>query len=340
MAIPIGHSYRFMPTDEELCSYLWNKIHGYYVPPYTINTIEGGVYARAPRDLDWTPVSYLPNHERYYFSRRVRVSTRDNGKRVKRQLESSEETGGGYWRASTGDQKVFNSQNQTIGYRKLLKFHAYQNNNNAHNRKQAKPTEWIMHEYRLAGDTEWVVCRIKDKNIKKRKPTPIPVEDHAVGFQSNTLQSNNLIDNSGTLDELEGVEKDELDGLKNELDEFVSILETVLKDNSAKIDELDGVDMHELEQGGFTSSLKEKLTVEDLTLEEFNNLLSTLDDNDFIDSNNAKMNEDQLLSTHQPPTIDASQEDNPEDNEAMIEDLLVSDGCYICTEVDQPTPMR
>ncbi|PON96000.1 NAC domain containing protein [Trema orientale] len=278
MAIPIGHTYRFMPTDEELCSYLWNKIHGYYIPPYTINTIEGGVYGHAPRYLDC--------------------------------------------------------------YRKLLKFHTYQNNNKAHNRKQAQPTEWIMHEYRLASDTEWVVCRIKDKNIKKRKRTPIPVEDHAVGFQSNTLQSNNLIDNSGTLDELKGVEKIELDGLMNELDEFASILETVLKDNSAKIDELDGVEVYELEEGGFTSSLEEEVTVKNFTLEEFNSLLSTFDDNDFIDSNNAIMNEDQLLSTHQPSTIDVSQEDNPEDNEAMIEELLVSDGCYICTEVDQPAPMR
>ncbi|PON40183.1 LOW QUALITY PROTEIN: NAC domain containing protein [Parasponia andersonii] len=248
MAIPIGHTYRFMPTDEELCSYLWNKIHGYNIPLYTINTIEGGVYACSPRYLDC--------------------------------------------------------------YRKLLKFHDYQNNNKAHNRKQAKPTKWIMHEYRLASDPEWVVCRIKDKNIKKKKPIPIPIENHAVGFQSNTLKSNNLIDSSGTLDELEGVEKDELDGLKNELEEFASILEIFLKDNNAKIDELDGVETYELE-GGFTSSLEEELTVKDFTL-EFNSLLSTLDDNDFTDSNNAKMNEDQLLSTHQSPTIDALQEDNLE----------------------------
>ncbi|PON40182.1 hypothetical protein PanWU01x14_299490 [Parasponia andersonii] len=62
--------------------------------------------------------------------------------------------------------------------------------------------------------------------------------------------------------------------------------------------------MYELEQGDFTSSLEEGLTVKDFTLEEFNSLLSTLDDNNFIDSNKAKMNEDQLLSTHQPPTID------------------------------------
>ncbi|PON40184.1 hypothetical protein PanWU01x14_299510 [Parasponia andersonii] len=98
--------------------------------------------------------------------------------------------------------------------------------------------------------------------------------------------------------------------------------------------------MYELEQGGFTSSLEGELTVKDFILEEFNSLLSTLNDNDFIDSNNAKMNEDQLLSNHQPPTIDASQEDNSEDNEAMIEDLLVSSGYYICTEFDQPAPMR
>ena len=82
------------------------------------------------------------------------MSKNENGTNVKRELELSEEfaeAAGGYWRGNSKDKPIYDSQNHTlIGHMKTLKFHAYDHNNKGH--KQAKPTEWIMHEYRLSSN--------------------------------------------------------------------------------------------------------------------------------------------------------------------------------------------
>lgn len=80
----------------------------------------------------------------------MKVSKNSNGKRCKRELEISEESDGGFWKASTKETKILDYESKIIGYVRLLKFHAYKNKNRI--RKEAQPTEWIMHEYRLHSD--------------------------------------------------------------------------------------------------------------------------------------------------------------------------------------------
>ena len=97
-----------------------------------------------------TPVSYLKDYERYYFGKRVQASKNGKGTRTRREVESSEGFHGGWWNATGREDKIYDSQNQLMGYKRTLKFHAYKDNTK--NRAKAYGTEYIMHEYYLHGD--------------------------------------------------------------------------------------------------------------------------------------------------------------------------------------------
>ncbi|WOL11455.1 NAC domain-containing protein [Canna indica] len=167
-ALRLPPGFRFLPTDEDLVvQYLKRKVFSCPLPASIIPEIDLSKY---------DPWSLPGSCEgvRYFFNRRE--AKYPNGKRSNRVACS------GYWKV-TGKEKQITASgcNQVVGMKKVLVFY------------QGKPpsgsrTQWVMHEYRLAGSDcrslifpqrknsthvgmipsqDWVVCRI----FKKRKPT-------------------------------------------------------------------------------------------------------------------------------------------------------------------------
>ncbi|RZC59638.1 hypothetical protein C5167_006943 [Papaver somniferum] len=161
--IRLPPGFRFHPTDEELVvQYLRRKVFLCPLPASIIPEIDVSKFD--PWDLpgDW-------EQERYYFS--TREAKYRNGNRTNRA------TGSGYWKATGLDKQILVSKgNVIVGMKKTLVFY------------RGKPpsgtrTDWIMHEYRLAGagtklasnqsskvhmEEDWVLCRIflKKRNSK------------------------------------------------------------------------------------------------------------------------------------------------------------------------------
>ncbi|XP_042987830.1 NAC domain-containing protein 83-like [Carya illinoinensis] len=160
-SFPIG--FRFDPDDELLVSfYLWRKVHeGLDLPNGPI--VEADVYAHEPWFLQYhgnDPAYMAVNNDRYFFVKREPVSRNGNGKRIKRDLEGDSD--GGWWKANTGDMEIKDSDGHLVGYMKSLTFFKYKNKERI--RKEATKTDWIMHEYRLASDSQfqsWTLCRIR-----------------------------------------------------------------------------------------------------------------------------------------------------------------------------------
>ncbi|CAL9136805.1 unnamed protein product, partial [Musa textilis] len=178
-ALRLPPGFRFHPSDEELVvQYLKRKVFSCPLPASIIPDID--LRKHDPWNL---PVQMMdpPNTragacggERYFFD--LRKSRYPNGKRSNRAASS------GYWRATGKDKQIVTSGcNQVVGIKKVLIF--YRGKPPAGSR-----TEWIMHEYRLAGsdnsalifpqrknsthgmmvpNQDWVLCRI----FKKRRPT-------------------------------------------------------------------------------------------------------------------------------------------------------------------------
>ncbi|KAK6243905.1 hypothetical protein QUC31_010314 [Theobroma cacao] len=113
---------------------------------------------------------FLKSNQRFIFTHRQRISKKNaNGKRPRRILEShhyDKKLGvgdsGGYWRSSTAEKPILDEQRKEIGFVRTLNFFEFEDAKKS--RKDATKTRWLMHEYRLSGDTfqEWVICKIKD----------------------------------------------------------------------------------------------------------------------------------------------------------------------------------
>ncbi|KAI3841834.1 hypothetical protein MKX03_032171 [Papaver bracteatum] len=161
--IRLPPGFRFHPTDEELVvQYLRRKVFLCPLPASIIPEID--VSKSDPWDLpgDW-------EQERYYFS--TREAKYRNGNRTNRA------TGSGYWKATGLDKQILVSKgNVIVGMKKTLVFYRGKPPNGTR-------TDWIMHEYRLAGagtklasnqnsavqmEEDWVLCRIflKKRNSK------------------------------------------------------------------------------------------------------------------------------------------------------------------------------
>ncbi|XP_042955561.1 NAC domain-containing protein 83-like [Carya illinoinensis] len=91
------------------------------------------------------------NNDRYFFVKREPVSRNGNGKRIKTDLEGDSD--GGWWKANTGDMEIKDSEGHLVGYTKSLTFFKYKNKEITI-RKEATKTDWIMHEYWLASDSQ------------------------------------------------------------------------------------------------------------------------------------------------------------------------------------------
>ncbi|MQM07709.1 hypothetical protein Taro_040555 [Colocasia esculenta] len=153
--------FRFHPTDEELVlQYLHKKVFRCPLPAAIIPEIE------LPRYDPWD-LPGSPDVERYFFN--FRQAKYPNGSRPNRASAS------GYWKATGKDRQIVASRsNQVVGMKKVLVFYRGKAPNGS-------KTDWIMHEYRLAGAAaqacilsqrknpthgslvhmeEWVLCRI------------------------------------------------------------------------------------------------------------------------------------------------------------------------------------
>ena len=78
--------------------------------------------------------------ERYFFS--TRQAKYSNGRRTNRA------TGSGYWKATGIDRRIVSSkENRLVGLKKTIVFYTG-------NPPNGLRTDWVMHEYRLVGDSE------------------------------------------------------------------------------------------------------------------------------------------------------------------------------------------
>ncbi|XP_023526791.1 NAC domain-containing protein 83-like [Cucurbita pepo subsp. pepo] len=173
LRLPPG--FRFHPTDEELIlQYLIKKALSSPLPAAVIP--DADVCRFDPWDLPGDL-----ERERYFFS--TRQAKYSNGRRTNRA------TGSGYWKATGIDRRIVSSkENRLVGLKKTLVFYTG-------NPPNGLRTDWVMHEYRLVGDSEappsaingelptlnhnWVLCRIflkkstKNRDEKKKICTPV-----------------------------------------------------------------------------------------------------------------------------------------------------------------------
>ncbi|KAI4979107.1 hypothetical protein ZWY2020_015860 [Hordeum vulgare] len=163
LSLPPG--FRFHPTDEELVGdYLCARAAGRAPPAHVIAEVD--LYRHDPWELPERALFGV--QEWYFFTPRDRKYP--NGSRPSRAA------GGGYWKATGADRPVARA-GRTVGVKKSLVFY--------HGRPGAAvKTDWIMHEYRLAGVEgragkkrdgaslrldDWVLCRLYNKKNQWEK---------------------------------------------------------------------------------------------------------------------------------------------------------------------------
>lgn len=157
--------FRFHPTDEELViHYLKKRVASSPLPVPIIAEID--LYKFDPWELPG--MASFGEHEWYFFSPRDRKYP--NGARPNRAAAS------GYWKATGTDKPITSGRSaQKVGVKKALVFYRGRP-------PKGVKTNWIMHEYRLMGESgasrpslsfssrkslrldDWVLCRIYKKN--------------------------------------------------------------------------------------------------------------------------------------------------------------------------------
>ncbi|OMO79513.1 No apical meristem (NAM) protein [Corchorus olitorius] len=98
--VPTG--FRFNPTDEELLEILHQKVVTGNVEAVLDFIVERNIYELEPQDLQWSESVGLNSNERYYF--------------CKRESDSREVAGRGWWKA-TSHVKTISSANNAGGWR-------------------------------------------------------------------------------------------------------------------------------------------------------------------------------------------------------------------------------
>jgi hypothetical protein len=135
-ATSLAPGFRFHPTDEELVSYyLKRKVHG---RPLKVDAIaEVDLYKVEPWDLPARSRLRSRDSQWYFFSRLDRKHAN--------RARTNRATAGGYWKTTGKDREVRNGPT-TVGMKKTLVFHAGR-------APKGERTNWVMHEYRLDGQT-------------------------------------------------------------------------------------------------------------------------------------------------------------------------------------------
>lgn len=140
--------FRFSPTDEELILfYLKKKVDGFNQCVEVVNEVD--ICKHEPWDLPAKSI-IKSDHEWFFFSPR--------GKKYPNGSQSKRATEIGYWKA-TGKERGVKSGSELIGTKRTLVFHIGR-------APKGERTEWIMHEYCLAGNPQdsLVICRLRRKN--------------------------------------------------------------------------------------------------------------------------------------------------------------------------------
>ncbi|CAL9081822.1 unnamed protein product [Musa textilis] len=171
LRLPPG--FRFHPTDEELVlQYLKRKVHSSPLPSSIIPDVDLSKYN--PWDLPACGGCGCEEVKYFFGLREARNPTRSR---------RNQAAGSGFWKATGKEKPVTASRcNQVVGMKKVSVFHRG---------KPPAKTEWIMHEYRLAGPHatttsdathsttaarwDWVVCRVFRK--KRAAKTKTEVEE-------------------------------------------------------------------------------------------------------------------------------------------------------------------
>ncbi|GAB4859815.1 hypothetical protein Ancab_011295 [Ancistrocladus abbreviatus] len=176
--------FRFSPTDEELIlHYMKKKVEGFDKCVEVIPEVDICKYE--PWDLPARSI-IKSDHEWFFFSPR--------GKKYPNGSQSRRATEIGYWKA-TGKERGVKSGSSLIGTKRTLVFHIGR-------APKGERTEWIMHEYCMAGmgQDSLVICRLKSKTEFHAKdssnqygvsPNPASMID------SNATVSGSVIDVSG-----------------------------------------------------------------------------------------------------------------------------------------------
>ncbi|CAK8543579.1 unnamed protein product [Lathyrus sativus] len=182
--------FRFHPTDVELINhYLVKKVHDNSFSAIAIAEVD--MNKCEPWDLP--ELAKMGETEWYYFC--VRDKKYSTGQRTNRA------TTAGYWKATGRDKEIFD-KNLLIGMKKALVFYEGR-------APSGVKTSWIMHEYRLEGNTlskdilsergtgEWVISRIykKESSEKKMCGPKHGKFNSSIEEPSNTNESN-LMDSS------------------------------------------------------------------------------------------------------------------------------------------------
>ncbi|XP_077243230.1 NAC domain-containing protein 2-like isoform X1 [Tasmannia lanceolata] len=183
LQLPPG--FRFHPTDEELVVHYLKKKASSAPLPLTI-IAEVDLYKFDPWELP-EKATFLCEKEWYFFSPRDRKYP--NGARPNRAATS------GYWKATGTDKPILTSAgNQKIGVKKALVFYGGRP-------PKGIKTNWIMHEYRLAENSnttkppnhitpskntslrldDWVLCRIYKKNNSQKAAAVMEGDEDPMG---------------------------------------------------------------------------------------------------------------------------------------------------------------
>ncbi|XP_009360607.1 NAC domain-containing protein 100 [Pyrus x bretschneideri] len=159
MELPPG--FRFHPTDEELLShYLSPKVLDNFFCARAIGEVD--LNKCEPWDLPWK--AKMGEKEWYFFC--VKDRKYPTGLRTNRATEA------GYWKATGKDKEIYKAKT-LVGMKKTLVFYTGR-------APKGVKTNWVMHEYRLEGESsthnlpktaknEWVICRIFQKSSGGKK---------------------------------------------------------------------------------------------------------------------------------------------------------------------------
>ncbi|XP_076922754.1 NAC domain-containing protein 79-like [Bidens hawaiensis] len=159
MDMPPG--FRFHPTDEELIThYLLKKVVDHNFVAKAIGEVD--MNKTEPWELPW--MAKLGGKEWYFFC--VRDKKYPTG------LRTNRATAAGYWKATGKDKEIFRKR-LLIGMKKTLVFYMGR-------APKGEKTNWVIHEYRLAGKSsmsnlptstknEWVISRVFYKTSGGKK---------------------------------------------------------------------------------------------------------------------------------------------------------------------------
>ncbi|KAK6257854.1 hypothetical protein QUC31_001313 [Theobroma cacao] len=161
--VPPG--YRFAPTDDQLIlHYLSNKVKGQPLPSEAVADCE--IYGDQDKE-PWRIFDMTSPRKFYVFTK---LKNKGKGKRIERTA------GRGTWKGQRTD-PVKDSDGNHIGFKKLFVFEVKgggANNVNGH---------WLMHEYSLLTQSDYVLCAIRNKNATESTAEEVGC-DHVEGIEA------------------------------------------------------------------------------------------------------------------------------------------------------------